>query len=48
MLKNAQVSVGEDQFYPNTSSSSVQVENAEKQDFFEILAFIYGNLSSLW
>jgi hypothetical protein len=48
VLKTAQVSVGEDQLYPNTSYCLLQAENAKKQDFFVILGFKCGNLSGLW
>jgi hypothetical protein len=46
--KSAQVSLGEDQFYPNTCLDLVQAENTKKQVFFTILQFMYGNLPSLW
>jgi len=46
--KTAQVSIGEDKPYPNTSYCLLQAENAKKQDFFAILEFKYGNLSGLW
>jgi hypothetical protein len=48
VLKTAQVSFGEDQFYINTSYRQLQAENAEKQDFFAILEFKYGILPGLW
>ena len=44
----AQVYVGEDQFYSNTSFPLHQAENAEKQVFFVILEFVNANLASLW
>jgi hypothetical protein len=44
----AQVYLGEDQFYRNTSLPLLQAENAEKQVFFGILEFINAILASLW
>src|SRR4030043_530283 len=43
----AQVSIGEDQFYSNTSYRQLQAENAKKQVFFMILQFVYANLTTL-
>jgi hypothetical protein len=46
--KQHRFSIGEDQFYRNTCFRLVQAENAEKQVFFTILQFMYGNFPSLW